>query len=148
MPDAREVQIRDAVIGELNHSSRPWYGDFLAEGAWDTGFTAGQLASLKVTVVPLTHRRTRLTRERRAHEYEVGIDFQKKVAKADNAGMDVLSRIAEQVQDFFDDGHRLAGLSGWQVTQADREDLFSPELLYSEHTWETLVVLTVRGDVS
>lgn len=154
MPTATEIQIADAVVAELNDPVRTWAGTFAASRKWMTIYSPADLTNLKCKVVA-----TRILEENRisrsdpnareSFKYEVAIDFQVMFPAIDDAGnidnslCDAQANIAEAVHDFFRDGHRLATMTSALVWQALRETLFDEELLYSQRTWETTIMLTV-----
>ena len=151
MADAWENKIADAIAAELNATSRPWRTLFLEEGtqaenarrAW---FDAPEIASLKCTVVPATQDRTRLNRANlREFAYGIMVDLQRLLDPADMTLIRSLDTAAEQIQEFFDDGHSLTGLDRWLCLHAKRDDIFSINQLYRERTWETLIAIEVRG---
>jgi len=150
---ATEILISDAVVAELNDTARAWVNEFTATREWAKYYTPEDLATLQVKVSAL-----RIVEEKRisrgdtnameSFEYEAAIDFQMMLPlvideAADRATVDGLTEIAEQVHDFFRDGHRLATMTSALVQEALRPDLFDEELLYHHRTWETTIFLTV-----
>lgn len=151
MADAWEDKIADAVAAELNDPARSWDALFNAEGtvaanarkAW---FDLTEIATLKVTVVPATQERTRLARSNvREFGYGILIDLQRTLDPEDMTKIRALGTAAEEIQEWFDNAHELAGLTGWNCMEAVREDLFSLDQLYENRTWETLIALKVEG---
>jgi hypothetical protein len=145
MADAFEVQIADAVVAELNDPARSWSPEIAAARLWLPIFKAEDLAVLKVSVVPLTIDQDRAARGLHQFGYGVAIDFQKMVNPTDMDAIDALSRLAEQVHDFYRDAHKLATLPAWEAINAVRESVYDLDRLYVDHTWETMIVLTARG---
>jgi hypothetical protein len=156
---AQEVLIADAIAAELNDSGRPWFPlPSAAVRTWSPWYAAedGDLDALKVSVLataqkvpgdPVDREGTRL------FDYEVWIDFQRKVPLAsgqvDDATVDGLCLICQQVQDWFNDltasAHELSGATGWHVVKAERPLIFNPDELYSNHVFVSSIGLTVRG---
>ncbi len=148
--DAWEDRIAEAVATELNDPTRLWAPTFAAEGCvaqrtrkpW---YTAVQVQTLQVAVVPLTITRVRESRSERKFDYGIGIDFQKEVDPTDEAQLESLSRMAEEVQDWFDaDAHSLINLPMTTCLKSDRPDVYSLAKLQSENIWETLITMDVR----
>lgn len=146
-----EAQIADAVAGEINDPARPWNTPTVqvanAARGWTPWYQAEDLASLQVAVVPvMIPRQEALSRGRRVWEYDVAIDFQKQVDPGDRAGMDAINYLTQQVNDYWVEGRRLVAMPAWEVVRVKREAVYDLDMLYTEHTWETLIVATFRGD--
>ena len=153
MADAQEVLIANAVVTELQAGpAGGWVTTLNAQRSWNPWLAGSGLTTLQAFVLPLT-----LPESKRIHRgatwefgYGIVIDLQKEV-DIDQAGnpvaaeIDVLTRLAEQVMDYYRDNHQLAGLPGWYAITVERPELFVPERLFSEHGWESWVELTFRG---
>jgi hypothetical protein len=149
--EAWEDTLADAVVTELNSALRPWNAVFVAEGTtavrtrapW---YVAADLAKLKVAVVPLTIERKRISRGARETDYGVAIDLQRMIEPTDDTNLKKFSVLAEQIHNYFDDGHLLTGVTGnWGYLKADRRDVYGLSQLYAQRTWETLISLDIRG---
>lgn len=154
----RGPQIADAVVAELVDPARAWNSSSVmaATRKWLPVYSDGALKTLKVAVFALTLATTRPARGKLQEAYGVAIDFQKSVTLAGgvvvDAEVDALDLIAQQVYDYFNavgTGNAFqfqADSKTWNVMQADREDLYDlNRLLYTDHTWETLISLKVVG---
>lgn len=150
MADAREVQIVNAVIAELNDPARTWNGKFTAAPDWMPVYEAPDVQTLQVAVVPLTLDRLRLTRSTNKLDYAVAIDFQQAVNVTNRGARllacNALTAIVESVFDFFIDAHRLATLPAWCVLAAERPDIYDLHRLYVDNVWESLVAIRVEGE--
>lgn len=150
MADAWEDKIAAAVVTELNDASRSWNTLFdnescVAVRTRKPWYELADLATLQCSVVPATIERTRLSRAARKFDYGILVDLQRVVDPTDDTTLKALSYAAETIHDWFDDGHELAGLTGWICLEAQRRDVYSLPQLYEERTWETLIALAVRG---
>lgn len=149
MPEAVEVQIADAVVAELNAGARSWSGQFTAEHNWLPVYQPADLASLKVSVAPLTLDEDRVSRAAERCDYEVAVDFQKFVGATDGAAdmttLKALTKLVQDVHDFYRDAHALASLSTALVFEAKREDIYDLERLYRHQVFETVLLLKVRA---
>lgn len=145
---ATEVRLARAVVDELNDDARNWSQAFTATRRWLPVYSdPAALAGLKVDVTPMTLASEKLGRANNQFEFNVAICIQRMVEMdgTEDAQVDALSRLAEQVHRFYLDWHSLDSQPGWKVMNAEREAVYDVELLYSQHTWQTLIVLTVRG---
>lgn len=155
MPNSFEVQICDAIVAELNDSSRSWQtptAQFTASREWARVYTGSELQTLQVKAVPLTipteQTLARSTIEK--FEYEIALDFQQIVTVntdgvPDKTSIDTLSKLAQDVHDFYRDCHTLTGITPTPIVMdALRPTIFDEALLYNQNTFETTIFLTVR----
>lgn len=147
MAEAYEVQIADAIVGELNSPGRGWLRPFTARRYWLPNYSSEELQTLQVAVVPVGI--GELVKQSRQPvnqwQYTIAVDFQQVVQTATPTDLDALTKTAEQVHDFFADWHHLAGLDGWKVMGALREDVYFFGQLVEHSLWETMIELTVQG---
>lgn len=161
MTQSRAPQLADAIVAELVDASQPWNvgGILAAKRSWLPVRRDGDLRTLRCAVVPLTLENEKLDRRpRHKEDYGAGIHLIKSVG-LDASGdvitpqADALDLIAEQIYDWFGDAHFLsapsldAGQKVWRVMDRQRQDLYDLGTLYTEHAWETLIVLTIRGTI-
>jgi hypothetical protein len=148
--DAIEVRIAAAVVAELTAGA--WATNLNAQRSWNPWLSGQDLASLQAFVLPLTI--PAATRQQRGptweFDYGIVIDLQQSVdldagGNPSQAEIDTLSRLAEQVMDFYRDNHQLTGMTGWYAVTVERPEIFVPERLFSEHVWESWIELTFRG---
>lgn len=146
---ARTSLIADAVVAELNAPARPWAGQFAADREYVPDLKRAELAGLKVKVRSHARASQRASRSARdvAHELDVGF-FKKLTPGTDGkyaaADVDDLVALAESVEDFFGDGHRLASYPEGSVTAAVCDPLYDEELLREQGVFASLVTLTVK----
>lgn len=139
------ILVANAVVDELNDGSRPWANSFEALRTWLPVYEPPELDVLRVSVVAVTAEIVQFDRGHDRHQFGLVIDFQRKVNPADRDQLDAIDRLVQDVQDFFADNHRLAGLTAWQVTDVQRPTVYDLPALYTDHTWETMLNLEVRG---
>ena len=161
--DALEDQLADAIVFELVQAGMLWTTLFTTEGTvpyrtrypiyGDDGYYAStQLATLKISVVPVAIARTRLARGGNGRElvYDIAIDLQRMIEPKDDTNLKKFSRLAEQIHDYFDNGHLVLqqpiGWQGnWQYMTVDREEAYYMDTLKANRIWETLINVKVRG---
>lgn len=154
----RGPQIADAVVAVLVDPAQAWNtnGPIAATRKWLPVYSDGALKTLRVAVFALTLTTTRPSREKLQEAYGVAIDLQQSVTLVGgqivDSAVDALDLIAQQIYDYFNavgtgNGFQFtADSKTWNVMQADREDLYDlNRLLYTDHTWETLISLKVVG---
>lgn len=150
MSNAREVDIANAVIAELNDAARPWHGACTAGFGFLPIEDQITLASLQARVIVLTLASEKISRTARKLTYGVGIDLAKwldpQAGSIDDACA-ALGLIAQQIFDFFGDGHRLATATNWQALDSSRDDLYDIDRLYSQSVWETFIGVVIIGSV-
>lgn len=146
LPPAQECLVRDAVVAELNDPARPWRGLFTAAAGWLVEYEAEDLETLQVAVVAETVESERLVRGSTQSAYSVSVDFQRKVTPESLTEGDDACAVAQAVFDYYADKViPLAGLPGWYVAGAQRDEVYSWVTLYSERVFDTAVILTVKG---
>lgn len=148
MSAAREVQIADALVAELNAPPRPWHGQLTAQRVWETDYRAEDLADLLVTVVPTTIGEEDQARGSDRYRYTLEVGIQQRVTRGDRTRMDELALLAQTIHEWFARTHEIENMPDWWVLSAQRPEAFAPELLYAEQVWATVVVVEVAGDVS
>ena len=158
MTTGRGPAIADAVVSELNNAGRPWNGSFTAVRSWMPIYKPSDLSSLRVSVAAMLVRTAVEKKSRKPqvqYTYRVDIDLQQMVTPNaqglfDNATIDPLDLIAEQILDFYEDAHYLAsptngGSLVWKVMEANRGDLFDLTEAATNLTWESMIQLEVTG---
>lgn len=147
MPNSIHVQQADSIVTELNDAGRSWTGQFTATRTWLPLYTGPQLESLRVAVVPMTLIGERIARPGSKNSWRFGpvITLQKSIdvkASGADAAIDALDKLAQDIQDFYLDGHE--PLSGYPVFFAQRPDVFSFEML-ARGLWTTDINLDLMG---
>lgn len=146
MPDlSAHVTVADTVVEELNHGDRSWSSRFQAVRSWLPVYEPAELDILRVSVVALTIELEQLDRGRDRNLFGLVIDFQQRVNPTDRDQIDALDRLAQDVQDFLADNHRLTGSTDWEIAGVQRRVVYDLDQLYEEHTWETMLEVEIRG---
>ena len=156
MADAMEVQLADAIVTELNAVAQSTWAvqGWEAERTWSPWDETPDVRDTpRVHVLPMTCPMSQ--RESRAgpwsFEYGIAIDVQQLVplgnGVVDKATCDLLTRLCEQLHDFYRDEHVILtdGSRKWVVWTAERPQLFVAERLWTEHVFESFLELTIRG---
>lgn len=104
---AKILTVADAVVTALN------------AGTFSTAFTAvrGYIAThdlpdldtLRVTVMPAADQISRASRASAKHHYVIDIGIQKKPSTLNNANLDPLTLLTEEIADYFLYGNRVGG---------------------------------------
>lgn len=157
MANSIHVQLAAAVVSELNNTTRTWHDPvqlFTAKQSWKPWYTTKEeIEALEkgplVAVVAMDLKHTRLARGGKARwDFGITIDIQRhfdvsSVNLTDE--VNALDKIAQDIQDFFLDGHDLTGMDDYPVLAADREDVYSMAQFYADGNWETLIALGIAG---
>jgi uncharacterized protein YtpQ (UPF0354 family) len=145
LPVAFQVDVAEAVLAELKLGS--WSQSFQPERLYYAAFTPDELRQLRVTVIPLTYTQTRLSRSQSEYTEGVMIDVQKFVEPQDKKQVDDLIYFVDELVRYFADGHRLTGSADRYYDTATLVDdrLWSPEMLYTESTFETALEVAIGG---
>ena len=135
------TDIADAVVAELNgHTfSRP----FTAVRYYRPVFDLAEMQSLHVSVVPKGLAIERLDRSRNQHDLQVDIAVQQKLQSADNAEIDALVALVEEIADFFR-LRRLAACPAAVWVQTANLPIYSPEHLEELRQFTSVLTLTFR----
>ena len=140
MSQAQIIELADAIVTQLNaHTfSRP----FVAERGYLPTFDLPEMGTLKVTVVPKEDDGRLDTRSSSVHEYAVDIGIQQKPDTIDNATLDPLMRLTQEIADFFLFGQRPGGTT--LITPSVRI-LYLQEHLAKLGQFTSVLTLTFRG---
>lgn len=134
------IDIADAVVSELNGGS--FSQQFTAKRLYQPLFDLQQLKQLKVSVVPKAVEIERSDRVAHQYDYQIDVAVQKKFDTTENAELDPLMGLVEQIADFFKD-RRLSAYpdASWIKT----ENLpWSPEHMIQQRVFTSVLTLTFR----
>jgi hypothetical protein len=140
MPQAQIIELADAIVAALN--AHTFSQAFTAERGYLPTFDLPEMGTLKVTVVPKADEGKLDTRSSSVHEYDVDIGIQQKPGTTDNAALDPLMRLAQEIADFFLFGQRPGGTT--LITPSVRI-LYLQEHLAKLGQFTSVVTLTFRG---
>lgn len=134
------ADVAAAVVTELNAAT--FSQAFEAARNYVPSFDRAELKTLHVTVVPKKIEITSLTRS--SNQYDVGIDVavQKKLNTDDNAEIDPLMQLVEEIGEFF----RLRRLASIAATWIKTENapIYALEHLDQKRVFTSVLTLTFR----
>lgn len=143
MSNSELVQISDAVVTELNAvKTPPWGLVFTAVRKWHPISKPEDLQTLKVTVVPFKEVEEPLSRDKDYYTYTVHVLIQQRFGDEENATIDPLDKLAEDVEDFF----KLRSLTQYPlgaVTRVGRPAVSSPDHWEQFRVFTTVIELEV-----
>jgi hypothetical protein len=140
MPQADIIETADAVVAELN--SGTFSQPFVAERGYLPTFELPDLNTLKVTVVPKEDGGKLDTRSSSTHEYAVDIGIQMKPPDVDNASLDPLTYLTQEIADHFLFGKRPGGTT---LISPQVRVLYLQDHLHKFRQFTSVVTLTFRG---
>lgn len=135
------VDVADAVVAELNAAtlSHP----VQAERRYVPEYDLKDMKSLRVTVVPRELTVTSVSRDRLSYDAQVDIAVQQKFTEGDNAEIDPLVNLVEEIADRF----RLKRLASYPAaiwSRTEHRVLYSPEHWIELRQFTSLLTLTFR----
>jgi hypothetical protein len=135
------TDIADAVVAELNgHTfSQP----LTAARYYRPLFDLKDMAALHVSVVPKGVSVERLDRSRHQEEYQVDVAVQKKVEALDNATLDALAGLVEEIRLFLQD-RRLTSYPAAVWLRTENVPIYAPEHLDELRQFTSVLTLTFR----
>lgn len=141
MASSALIEIADAVVAELNATS--FSLPFTAQRVYVPSFSAQELGTLKVVVVPRAEEGTIANRSTTQHEYTVDVGILKKIAQPTPAEIDPLMLLAQEIGDHF----RFRTPSGrserWVKTEVRTP--YSPEHVEQQRQFLTVLGITFTG---
>ena len=137
------VQVADAMVAELN--AGPFDPALGATRLYRPEFDLAQLKTTQVTLVPKKIEITNIARN--ANQYDVSIDVavQKKVDLANQADLDGLMALVEQIGEFFRLRRlTLAGGGSALWAKTENDPIFAPEHLETKQVFTSVLTLTFK----
>ena len=134
------LQIIDAVVTELN--AHTFSQPFTSERGYLPTFDLPEMSQLKVTVVPKEDDGKLDTRASSTHDYAIDIGIQKKPPNIDNAELDPLMLLTQEIADHFLFGKQAAGAT---LISPTVRILYLQEHLQKLRQFTSVVTLTFRG---
>jgi DNA-binding XRE family transcriptional regulator len=141
MASAVLIDVADAVVADLNAAtlSQP----VTAARLYLPQFDLKEMTTLHVSVVPKAETIAAASRASTQHDYAIDVGVQKKLAAGDNAEIDPLMLLAQEIADYF----RFRPLTGrterWVRTEVKAP--YSPEHLDQLRQFTSVVTLVFRG---
>jgi len=133
------IDIAEAVVAELNAAT--FSQEFTAERAYMPRFELPEMAELHVTVVPKGVAVEVQDRSRARQEVQIDVGVQKKLQTAENAEIDALMDLAEEIAEHFR-AKRQVGNALWVRTE--HAPVYSTEHLEQLRQFTGVVTLTFR----
>lgn len=138
------TDIVEAVTQELNSAPEGTFSmAFTAVRHYRPQFDLAQLRDLRVSAVPKSIAITSAGRSLNQHEIAVDVAVQKKVDPAEQAELDGLMLLVEQIADFF----RLRRLSAFPEAlwvKTENQPIYAPEHLEQHRVFTSVLTLTFR----
>ena len=135
------TDIADAVVQELNAGT--FSTPLEAKRHYRPIFDLAEMQDLHVTVVPKGLAVERLDRSRNQHDVAIDIAVQKKCQTADNAELDPLMALVEEIADFFR-LRRLTACPGAVWIRTENVPIYAPEHLDELRQFTSVLTLTFR----
>jgi hypothetical protein len=137
---AQIIQVADAIVEQLNAAtfSQP----LSAVRGYLPTFELPEMSKLQVTVVPKEDDGRLDSRSSSAHDYAIDIGVQQKPENTDNAILDPLMQLVEEIADFFLFGKQLAGTT---LISPRVRVLYLQEHLHKLRQFTSVITLTFRG---
>ena len=135
------TDIADAVVAELN--GHEFSQTFTAQRFYRPVFDLAEMSALHVSVVPRGMTIERLDRSRNQHDMQIDIAVQKKCQACDNAELDVLMALVEEIADFFR-LRRLAPYPSAVWVRTENVPVYAPEHLEEYRQFTSILTLTFR----
>ncbi len=140
MPQADILQVADALVADLN--AHGFSMAFQAVRGYLPTFELTGLNALKVTVVPKQDDGKLDTRSSSAHEFAIDIGVQKKPPTIDNADLDPLMYLTQEIADYFLFGKRPGGTT---LIAPQVRILYLQEHLHKFRQFTAVLTLTFKG---
>ena len=135
------TDIADAVVAELNGGtfSQP----FEAKRYYRPVFDLAEMSDLHVSVVPRGMTIERADRSRNQHDVQIDVAVQQKLRTADNAELDALMALVEEIADFFR-LRRLAEYPDAVWVKTENVPVYAQEHLEEFRQFTSVLTLTFR----
>ena len=139
MSAAAILTLADAVVAELNAAE--FVLPVQSQRGYLPTFELPEMSRLQVTVVPRQDDGRLDTRESTAHEYQLDIGVQQKPEKLDNAHLDPLVLLTQQIADHF----RFGRVAHSSLVSPKIRILYLQEHLQKFHQFTAVVTLSFKG---
>ena len=137
------ADIADAIVAELNAAAGGFSQSFQAERHYLPLFDLEQMKDLHVTVVPKGMTIQSSGRDRNQHDVQVDIAVQKRFTIGDNAELDPLLTLVEEIADFFR-LRRLASVPTAVWVRTEHSPVYAPEHMEQMRQFTSVITLTYR----
>lgn len=134
------TDIANAVTDRLNGAV--FSQGFTAAMSFRPQYRLKELGTLKVTVVPKGSVRTLESRSAERKDHEVDIGILRRVA--DDAEIQALLDLVEEIEEHFREDRSLAGVPGAACMEIGNDPIYDPEHLDKYRQFTSVVTLTYR----
>lgn len=134
------INVADAIVTELNATS--FSQPFTAARGYLPTFDLAEMNELKVTVVSKEDDGKLDTRSQSSHDYAIDIGIQKKPPGIENADLDPLMLLVQEIADDFLFGKQAAGAT---LIAPTVRILYLQEHLQKLRQFTSVVTLTFKG---
>jgi len=136
------ADIADAVVAELNAPGEPGFSmPFTAERLYRPDFELSDMKNLHVSVVPRSLEMTTAGRALSQHDVQIDLAVQKKLGAADNAEIDALMGLVEELAEFLRTTRQF-GDAVWVRTE--NSPVYSQEHLGELRQFTSVLTATLR----
>ena len=135
------TDIAEAVKDELNGASLSQ--EFTAERCYQPAFELAEMKTLHVTVVPKGMTVEPASRSLIQDDYQIDVAVQKKLNAADNAELDELMGLVEEIGDFFR-RRRLDAVPDAVCVKIENVPIYAPEHISELRGFTSILTLTFR----
>jgi len=138
------IDIADAVVAELNDHA--FSQAVTAQRLYRPVFELPDMKTLHVSVVPKGVEMQGASRTLIQHDYQIDVGVQKKLPTSpsgDNAEIDTLMALVEEVADFFRQ-RRLQAMPNVVWVKTENQPVYSPEHLEQLRQFTSVLTLTFR----
>ena len=135
------TDIADAIVAELNGTL--FVPSVTAERHYVPQFELTEMQALHVTVVPRSAAFGMADRTRSQSDYSIDIAVQQKLQAGDNAEVDPLLGLVEQIADHFR-GRRLDSYPAAAWLRTEQTVLYAPEHMHELRQFTSVLTLTYR----
>jgi hypothetical protein len=133
------ADIADAVVAELN--GHEFSQEFTALRAYRPEYDLREMGDLRVTVVPKAVEMTTAGRGIAQSDIQIDLAVQKKLSACDNAEIDTLMGLVQEIAEFIRSTGRFGG-AVWVKTE--NSPIYAPEHLGEMRLFTSVLTVTLR----
>jgi hypothetical protein len=137
------INIADAVVAELNDPTGPLAGLATAQRAYRPVFDLQDMKDLHVTVVPRGVETSGASRSMTQSDVQIDIGVQQKPPDVNQAELDGLMRLVEQIADHLR-GRKLTAAPDASWVKTENNPIFAPEHLEQLRQFTSVLTVTYR----
>lgn len=135
------VDVATAIASALTGAVfSPPYASVTAERTYNAVYDLEKTSALAVFVVASNTVTSRVARTVRQNEIQIDVGVEKKLAKADNAELDLLMELVKEIGEFIDVSKTFAD---YRVINVANDPAFSPEHLEKLRVFLSVLTITL-----